>query len=240
MLAVQRSGFERAEIVVVVADDPTRAALMRLSPPLPLRVLDEERPGRFAARRQGIEAASGDLVLLLDSRISITPDALRFVSDRIEGEHDLPIWSAHFTSKFDNPYGRFWSVIIPLVWWRYYSEPRTTSFGLDDYDRFSKATTCFLAPRSLLLEAKGEFSSYYADTRERQRRHRPDPPAGRPPADQHVASFRLQLHRPRKLSRLHVQRLSPRQDASSTATAVPARASSRSCSPSSRSACSRL
>ena len=166
MLAVQRSGFERAEIVVVVADDPTRAALMRLSPPLPLRVLDEERPGRFAARRQGIEAASGDLVLLLDSRISIAPDALRFVSDRIEGEHDLPIWSAHFTFEVDNPYGRFWSVIIPLVWWHYYSEPRTTSFGLDDYDRFSKATTCFLAPRSLLLEAKGQFTSYYADMRD--------------------------------------------------------------------------
>jgi glycosyltransferase involved in cell wall biosynthesis len=166
VLAVQRSGFERAEIVVVVADDPTREALTGLTPPLPLRVLDERRPGRFAARRQGIEAATGDLVLLLDSRISIAPDALRFVSDRIAGEHDLPIWSAHFTFEVDNPYGRFWSVVIPLVWWHYYSKPRTTSFGLDDYDRFSKATTCFLAPRSLLLEANDQFTSYFADMRD--------------------------------------------------------------------------
>ncbi len=165
-LAVERSGFERAEIVVVVADEPTRTVLMGLEPPLPLRVLDEEESGRFAARRQGIEAANGDLVLLLDSRISIAPDSLRFVSDRIAGEQDLPIWSAHFNFEVENPYGRFWSVIIPLVWWHYYSEPRTTSFGMEDYDRFSKATTCFLAPRSLLLEAKAEFTSYYADMRD--------------------------------------------------------------------------
>jgi glycosyltransferase involved in cell wall biosynthesis len=165
-VAVERSAFTRAEIVVVVADEPTRQALRQLSPRLPLRVLDETRPGRFAARQQGIEAASGALVLLLDSRISIAPDSLRFVSDRIEDEHDLPIWSAHFEFEVENPYGRFWSVIIPLVWWHYYSEPRTTSFGLEDYDRFSKATTCFLAPRSMLLEAKAQFTSYYADMRD--------------------------------------------------------------------------
>jgi glycosyltransferase involved in cell wall biosynthesis len=165
-LAVERSAFDRAELVVVVADQETREALARIDPPLPLRVLPEESPGRFAARQQGIEAATGDLVLLLDARVSVAPDALCFVSDRIKDENDLPIWSAHIDFDVENPYGRFWSVIIPLVWWRYYSEPRTTSFGLEEYDRFSKATTCFLAPRSMLLEAKAEFSSYYADTRD--------------------------------------------------------------------------
>jgi glycosyltransferase involved in cell wall biosynthesis len=165
-LAVERSGFDQAELVVVVADEETREALARVDTRIPLRVLGEERPGRFAARQQGIEAATGDLVLLLDSRASVAPDALRFVSDRIKDENDLPIWSAHFDFEVENPYGRFWSVIIPLVWWRYYSQPRTTSFGLEDYDRFSKATTCFLAPRSMLLEAKTEFSSFYADTRD--------------------------------------------------------------------------
>ncbi len=164
-LAVERSGFDRAEVVVVVADQETRAALAELDPPLPLRVLDEQRPGRFAARRQGVEAATGELVLLLDARVSVAPDALRFVSDRIEDEHDLPIYSAHIDFNLDSPYGRFWSVIIPLVWWRYYSQPRTTSFGLDEYDRYSKATTCFLAPRAMLLEANAEFDSYYDDVR---------------------------------------------------------------------------
>lgn len=190
VIAVQRSGFERAEIVVVVADKETREALAGLTPSLPLRVLDEELPGRFAARQQGIEAATGELVLLLDSRISIAPDALRFVSDQITDERDrrsgragdrggagspdqsadqdwreLPIWTAHFEFNLRTPYGRFWSVIIPLAWWRYYSNPRTTSFGPEDYDRFPKSTTCFLAPRALLLEAKGKFTSYFADSR---------------------------------------------------------------------------
>lgn len=164
-VAIERSEFDRAEIVVVVADRPTRDALGKLRPRLPLRVLDEEQPGRFAARRQGIEAAGGDLVLLLDSRVSIAPDALRFVSNRIPDEHDLPIWTAHVEFDTSTPYGRFWNVIIPLVWWRYYSKPRTTSFGLDEYDRFTKATTCFMAPRSMLLAANSEFSSHYSDTR---------------------------------------------------------------------------
>ncbi len=163
--AVARSGFERTEIVVVVADSETRDVLRSLRPPLPLRVLDEELPGRLAARQQGVEAATGDLVLLLDSRISIAPDALRFVGDRIEDEHDLPIWSAHFEFNVETPYGRFWSVIIPLVWWRYYSDPQTTSFGLEEYDRYAKATTCFMAPRAMLLDANAQFDSYYTDTR---------------------------------------------------------------------------
>ena len=164
-VAIERSGFSRSEIVVVVADQPTRDALAELRPRLPLRVLDEEERGRFAARRQGVEAATGELVLLLDSRVSIAPDALRFVSERIPSEDDLPIWTAHIEFDTSTAYGRFWDVIIPLVWWRYYSKPRTTSFGLDEYDRFTKATTCFMAPRSMLLRANSEFSSFYSDTR---------------------------------------------------------------------------
>lgn len=163
--AIERSGFSRSEIVVVVADQPTRDAIAKLRPRLPLRVLDEEEPGRFAARRQGVQAATGELVLLLDSRVSIAPDALRFVSERIPSEERLPIWTAHIEFDKTTAYGRFWDVIIPLVWWRYYSKPRTTSFGLDEYDRFTKATTCFIAPRSMLLKANSEFTSFYSDTR---------------------------------------------------------------------------
>ena len=35
----------------------------------------------------------------------------------------------------------------------YLDDPRDTSFGLEDFDRFPKGTTCFLAPRDLLLDA---------------------------------------------------------------------------------------
>jgi glycosyltransferase involved in cell wall biosynthesis len=164
-VAIERSRFERSEIVVVVADEATRGAVEGMRPRLPLRVLDEEQPGRLAARKQGIEEATGDLVLLLDSRVSIKPDSLRFVSDQIADSHQLPIWTAHIEFNVSTPYGRFWNVLIPLVWWHYYSKPRTTSFGLDEYDRFTKATTCFLAPRSMLLDANAAFTSHYADMR---------------------------------------------------------------------------
>src|SRR5262249_11185949 len=106
-LAVQRSAFDRAEIVVVVADREKREALARIDPALPLRGPEEQRPGRFAARQQGTEAATGELVLLLDARVSVAPDAFCFVGDRIRDEHDLPIWSAHIDFNRETPYGRF-------------------------------------------------------------------------------------------------------------------------------------
>ena len=44
-------------------------------------------------------------------------------------------------------------------------DPRTTSFGAEDFDRFPKGTTCFLAPRSALLEAFAAFSARGTRTR---------------------------------------------------------------------------
>jgi hypothetical protein len=47
----------------------------------------------------------------------------------------------------------------------YLSDPRTTSFGLEDYDRFPKGTGHFAAPREWLLEAIEAFDSHYEDSR---------------------------------------------------------------------------
>ena len=44
------------------------------------------------------------------------------------------------------------------------SAPRT-------FDRYPKGTSCFLAPRALLLEALAEFDTRYADLQVRERRH---------------------------------------------------------------------
>ncbi len=160
---------------------------------LPLHVLDEERPGRFAARQQGIEAATGELVLLLDSRIAVAPTRCVSSATGSSGERDLPIWSAHFEFNVKTPYGRFWSVIIPLAWWRYYSARAPPASDSGSYDRYPKSTTCFLAPRALLLEARTR-STPTTPIPPRQRRHRSDPPARRAPADQHLSPLRLRLH----------------------------------------------
>jgi glycosyltransferase involved in cell wall biosynthesis len=168
MTALQRSPFrDRAELVIV--DDgsgaPTKEALSRLSPGIPMRILEQENSGRFAARRAGIGAAQGDLVLMLDSRVTLAPDALRFVGANLDG-HGLPVWNAHVDiDTAGNPFARFWRVVAHAAWPDYLRNPRTMSYGLEDFDRYPKGTTCFLAPRGALVRAIDKFHSLYEDLR---------------------------------------------------------------------------
>jgi glycosyltransferase involved in cell wall biosynthesis len=160
--AVQSSPFQDTELVIVDdgSNEETRAALAALETPFPLRVVHQENQGRFGARRRGLAEASGDLVLLLDSRVSLHPDALRFVGERIDGH--LPAWNGHVEIDTErNPYACFWNVVSHAAFREYLSDPRTTSFGVEEYDRYPKGTTCFLAPREALAAAVEEFSSYY-------------------------------------------------------------------------------
>jgi len=166
--AVQNSQFAAdAELVVVDdgSDQPTKDVLGALSPGIRLRLIDQENRGRFAAREAGIRAAEGQLVLLLDARVSVAPDSLQFVASSLDHER-LPVWNGHVEIEVDrNPYARFWRTITYASWRDYLANPRTTSFGLEEYDRYPKGTTCFIAPRDALLRALGEFGSLYEDSR---------------------------------------------------------------------------
>jgi glycosyltransferase involved in cell wall biosynthesis len=172
--AVERSSFSEPEWIIVDdgSDEDTQAALERLHTPFPLRVIRQENQGRLLARRTGVRAARGDLVLLLDARVSLQPDGLRFVREQIQSDSGLqsgealPIWNGH--SEIDltgNPYARFWNVLTELAYSDYLANPRTMSYGIDQFDRYPKGTTCFLAPREALLEAIENFDSRYADLR---------------------------------------------------------------------------
>jgi hypothetical protein len=68
-------------------------------------------------------------------------------------------------ANLDSPFAQFWNVLTHAAFADYLDDPRTTSFGVDDYDRYPKGTGHFLAPRAWLLEAIADFSSQYADSR---------------------------------------------------------------------------
>ena len=89
-------------------------------------------------------------------------------------ERDLPIWSAHFEFDVETPYGRFWSVIIPLVWWRCYSDPRTTSFGLGGLRSLREGDDLlsWLRVAMLLRGEDAQFELLLRGHARRQRRHR--------------------------------------------------------------------
>lgn len=167
-VALQRSAFAaRTELVLVDdgSDQATRDAIERLDGPFPIRVVRQENAGRFVARRTGIEAAAGETVMLIDSRVSIGETALGFVADEVAAGRR--VWNAHVDIELrGNPFARFWNVLTELAFREYFGNPRTTSFGLEEFDRFPKGTTCFLAPRELLLGAISSFESAFEDPRD--------------------------------------------------------------------------
>jgi glycosyltransferase involved in cell wall biosynthesis len=164
--AVERSGLA-AELIVVddgSSDESGETARSSAAGRLPVRVLTQAQQGRFKARRAGVAAAGSDAVLLLDARVRLHPKSLRFLADVLSPE--LPVWNGHVVPKTNgNPFGAFGDVLVHLAWSRYFDDPRRTSFGLDEFDRFPKGTGCFVAPRALLLEAMNAFAPRVSDWR---------------------------------------------------------------------------
>jgi glycosyltransferase involved in cell wall biosynthesis len=164
--AVERSTFD-TEIVVVddgSTDDSADVARAAVGDQLPLRVIAQPNRGRFEARRAGLEAARSEWALLLDGRVQIDAEALAYVEPRLGTAR---VWTSHVDIDANgDPLADFWKLIAELAWSDYFDDPRETSFGGEDFDRFPKGTTCFLAPRSFLLDAVDAFRSRYADVRQ--------------------------------------------------------------------------
>jgi glycosyltransferase involved in cell wall biosynthesis len=162
--AIDGSGFD-AELILVddgSTDGSAGVVRSRADGRVPLRVLAQPNLGRFEARRAGLAAGSGNYVLLLDARVQLLPNALRFVRDRLPAE---PVWNGHVYIETGGVLSDFWRLLGELAWRDYFDSPRTTSFGLADFDRFPKGMGCFLAPRALLEPAFARFRSRYADIR---------------------------------------------------------------------------
>jgi glycosyltransferase involved in cell wall biosynthesis len=164
--AVRRSPFE-AEVVLVddrSGDDSPSVARGALADRLPFRVLTQPGEGRFKARRLGVNAARHPWVLLLDARIRLAPESLRFVGEHLRD--GAAVWNGHVdVDTRGNPYGAFGNVLVQVAWARYFRQPRRTSYGLDEFDHFPKGTSCFLAPRDVLVSAIESFSPRVADWR---------------------------------------------------------------------------
>jgi glycosyltransferase involved in cell wall biosynthesis len=162
--ALDGSGFD-PELIVVddgSTDGSGELAGHAVDGRIPGRVLTQPNLGRFAARRRGLDAAEGGFVLFLDARVRLDRGALRFVHDRLA---TASAWNGHVRIETDNVFGIFWRLLAELAWRDYFDEPRTTSFGAAEFDRFPKGTTCFLAPRDLLRAAFDEFDPQYRDIR---------------------------------------------------------------------------
>lgn len=166
--AFEGSPFPELEVVVVDdgSTDATPHVLDAVRISHPYRVIRQENAGRLAARLTGVRAARHPLVLLIDSRVTIHPDALAFVARR-GGETGVHApWNAHVDIDVaGNPFARFWNILTEIAFHDYFGDPRTTSFGPEEFDRFPKGTTMFLAERVPLIDAMESFTSHFDDAR---------------------------------------------------------------------------
>jgi hypothetical protein len=164
--AAVRAADRPAEVIVVDdgSTDETQAVVESLAKgfPGPVQVLRQANLGRFLARWNGIAAARAPFVLLLDSRVLLRPDSLRFMFGQLERNPSKLAWNAHVATDPKAPLvGLFWDVPTHVFWGRYLRTPRTMDLTADNFDRAPKGTGVFLAERHLLVEA---FEHSWPDT----------------------------------------------------------------------------
>ncbi|MCE3550358.1 glycosyltransferase [Pseudonocardia sp. RS11V-5] len=158
-----------AQIVVVDdgSTDDTPHRLKQLAARNPrICIIRQENRGRFSARLAGIEACTGDRVLLVDSRVIVHPEALAYLRQQLSENPPRRVWNGHVhVDSIGGPYGDFWAGLVAVAWRRYFANPTCTSYSLDEFDRYPKGTGFFCAPRDLLLAAAGSFTSLFSDGR---------------------------------------------------------------------------
>jgi glycosyltransferase involved in cell wall biosynthesis len=166
LVGLADSGFE-SELLFVddgSSDGSAEAVEALVAGRIPLRVLRGPNRGRFDARRTGVEAAAGEFVLLLDGRVRIDPGALAYVHSQLD--HGKRVWTADVAIDSEEPFALFWKLLAELAWRAYFDDRRETSFGAEEFDRFPKGTTCFFAPRDVVVDAIAAFRSRYANLRD--------------------------------------------------------------------------
>ncbi|WP_121389015.1 glycosyltransferase family 2 protein [Actinokineospora cianjurensis] len=163
--SLERAAWE-AQVVVVDdgSTDATGDRLAELAKTHGITVVSQSNRGRFEARKAGLSEASGQFVLLLDSRVIVEPDALTYLRDQLVEHPERKVWNGHITvASAGNPYAGFMAGLVKIPWRRYCADPRLTSFGPDEFDLYPKGTGFFVAPRTMLDGAVMAFDSLYDD-----------------------------------------------------------------------------
>ena len=165
-IALQNADISNVEVIVVddgSTDGTGQEAQQFLG--LDIRVITHKNQGRFMARESGLANCSGSHVLFLDTRVFLDASSLAFVLPFLN-DPVTSLWTAHVEANTKgNPIARFWRAIESIFWRRYMKNPKTTSFGLNDFDYYPKGTTALIAPTDLIRDAIAAFRPTVTDWR---------------------------------------------------------------------------
>lgn len=158
-----------AEIIII--DDGSTdggadaARLAKVPKNVLLKVVTQENAGRYLARKHGVVLAEKDNILFIDSRVYIDADSLSFLESKLSESPDQ-LWNGHVNiDKKGNIFARFWDAVVCIAWRRYFRKPKTTSYGLKDFDYYPKGTGFFYVPKVKLLAAMDHFERNTNDLR---------------------------------------------------------------------------
>ena len=163
---------------VIIVDDGSTDSSAQVLKKLSLdsdqdfRVISQSNSGRFLARWAGVSAAKYDHILLLDSRVVIGKDSLKYLQGEAGKSEENFVWNAFVETdlKASLP-GFFWDIPTRLFWGKFLGNPRPVRFGLKDFDSYPKGTGCLFIEKKLLQDSylkvwpKGDLALVSDDTR---------------------------------------------------------------------------
>lgn len=160
--AIRKTDLKKFEIIIVNdgSTDDTLETIKEVTKntKLPIRVHTQANSGRFVARRTGTNAARYPYLLFIDTRVFIGEESLDYVLKQHAEDSSREVWCAHVrVDTTGNIYARFWEGITYIAWRDYFSNPKDISYGISDFDRYPKGTTCFFIKKSILVEANEWF-----------------------------------------------------------------------------------
>ena len=164
--ALRWAAFD-AEIIIV--DDGSsdgsggQARKIATTDRLPVRVFEQKNAGRYLARKVGVEHASKENILFVDSRVFVDKESLAYLATQLQ-ETSRQLWNGHVNiDKKGNIFARFWDAIVCIAWRKYFRRPHRTSYTLVEFDYYPKGTGFFYVPKDLLLEAMDHFEQTTSD-----------------------------------------------------------------------------
>lgn len=162
--SLRKTKWKSLEIITVDdgSTDGTIAVLKKIKLDTKIRIISQKNAGRFLARKKGLEAAKGEYVFFIDSRVFTKPDSFAHLVQQLNSKPRAVIWNGHVdVERQGNPYARFWHAVTFIAWRKYMADPRIIHYGLEDFDYYPKGTTCFFAPRNIIKRAYAQFKTSY-------------------------------------------------------------------------------
>lgn len=159
---------EKTEIIVIDdgSSDNTKLVIKNIAKEskVAVRYHSQKNQGRYITRKNGVLAARYDFIWFIDTRVHADPGALSYVQSELKKDKTAVIWNAHVNvHKRGNIIARFMDAITCIGWRAYFRNPRRTSYGLKEFDRYPKGTTSFLAPAKAIVSAIAEFDKESRD-----------------------------------------------------------------------------